>query len=330
MFVKTFKKDYTMQLVILAIIPLLLWIIAFIFPPSLVKTNFSYPIYQLIYNGLSNLTLLSSIIAFILVFIQAILINSIFSSNQLTPKTSFFPAFIYILLLSSSYSSMTISPILIANCFILFAMYFLLKAFDHKEGLEEIFNANFFISLATLTFFPSILLTLWVGLALLNYRFYNWRHWAVSLLGLITPILFLVIYYFITDSLILQKEIFLKNISYIPNFFISLPPMEIIFYISIGILGLISLFTTLFNKSDNNISYRKKTNIMIIYFVISILPAIYLIEEEEIIFLFAPTLAFLLFNCFSEKRKLIYSNIIFTLFLIIIISRLVLSFKSCI
>lgn len=325
MFVKTFKNDYLLQLALLAIISLLLWMPAFISPPQPVSTSFDTPIYKVIFEALSSLKALSTILAFVLVIIQGLIINSIFSSNQLSPSTTFFPAFIYVLLLSSNYALMTISPLLILNTFIIFAIYFLFLSFDKSEGLDEVFGSSLFASLAFLTFKPSIFFILWIWFALLNYRFYKWRYWIISLLGFLTPIIFLATYYFIIDKLYIEGLAFINKTNFIPNFFVDVKPIYFVFYAVIGFLGLISLANLLSSKADNNINYRKKTNIIVIFFAIAILPGLYNLGKDYLIFLLAPALCYLFFHFLNVKRKLIYSNIIFSILFLLIITKLIFS-----
>lgn len=325
MFVKTFKNNYFLQLVLLTIIPILLWIPAFISSPEPIATNFDTPIYKVIHNALSSYKTLSTILAFLLVIIQGLLINNIFSSNQLSTSTTFFPAFIYILLLSSNYSLMTISPLLILNTFIIIAIYFLFRSFDKAEGLDEIYTTNLFISLAFLTFTPSIIFLIWIWFSLLNYRFYKWRYWIISLLGFLTPIIFFIVYYFITDTLYVRSSTFFNNIHFIPNFFVTLKPIDFVFYIAIGLLGLVSLLNMLSSKGDNNINYRKKTNVIVILFLVSILPSLYSIGKDYLIYFLTPSLSLLFFHFFTSKRKLIYSNIIFSILFLLIITKLIIS-----
>lgn len=325
MFVKTFKNDYLLQLALLAIISLLLWMPAFISPPQPVSTSFDTPIYKVIFEALSSLKALSTILAFVLVIIQGLIINSIFSSNQLSPSTTFFPAFIYVLLLSSNYALMTISPLLILNTFIIFAIYFLFRSFDKSEGLDEIFGSSFFVALAFLTFKPSIFFILWIWFALLNYRFYKWRYWTISLLGFLTPIIFILTYYFIIDQISEQAITFANKTQLLPNFFVDVEPIYFVFYAVIGFLGLTSLIKLLSSKADNNINYRKKTNIIVIFFAIAVLPGLYNLGKDYLIFLLAPALCYLFFHFLNVKRKLIYSNIIFSILFLLIITKLIFS-----
>lgn len=325
MFVKTFRNDYLLQLVLLAIISILLWLPAFISPPTPITTGFDTPIYKVIYESLSSLKALSTVLAFVLVIIQGLIINSIFSSNQLSPSTTFFPAFIYVLLLSSNYALMTISPLLILNTFIILAIYFLFRSFDKSEGLDEVFCSSLFVSLAFLTFKPSILIILWIWLSLLNYRFYKWRYWIISLLGFLTPIIFVITYYFIVDKLAAKALAFTDKTNLLPNFFVDVQPIDFVFYAVIGFLGIISLMNLLSSKADNNINYRKKTNILVIFASIAILPGLYSLGNDYLIFFLAPSLSYLFFHFINAKRKLIYSNIIFSILFFLILAKLIFS-----
>lgn len=314
-----------MQLILIIIVPLLLWIPAFISSPEAIKTDYDAPLYSLIYNALSPNKILSTIIAFLLVIIQGVIINSLFFQNQLSSRNTLLPAFIYILLLSTNYYSMTINPALIVNTFVIVSIYFLFKCFDKNEGLDEIFNASLFVSLSFLSYTPSILLLIWIVLTLLNYRFYRWRYWLISFFGFLIPIIFLLVYYFITNTLQDAINKYIYSVDLLPNLFVTLEPIEIIFYITIGIFALFSLISTISTKGDCNINYRKKTNVITILFFILILIALYCIGKCFIITFIALPLSYLFFNFFTTKRKLIYSNIYFTILLVLIMIKLILS-----
>ncbi|MDD3725194.1 MAG: hypothetical protein PHV83_06690 [Bacteroidales bacterium] len=326
MFVKTFKKNYHLQLLLLIIVPLLLWIPIFTNPPKMISSDFDMPIYQTIYNLLSLYPLLSSIIAFFLIYLQAILLNSIFSYNQLSSKTSFFPAFIYLLILSSDKNIMTLNPIIISNTFVIIALYFIFKSYDKRDGADEIFNSALLISLSSLTYSPSIFFILWIWLSFIAYKNYKWRLWIISLLGLITPYILLGAYYFIIDKLEIKTNHFLTSLQSIPDLYFSLPPMQIIFYIGIGLFTIISLSSLLMYRNDSNISFRKKTSVIVLFFIISLFPCFYFIQYRELIIIAAPAMAYLFSYYLFQKRKLIYSNIILSILIILVLAKFILSF----
>ena len=99
MFIKTFKKNYPLQLLLLTIIPLVMWASALANPPELNKSIFDMPFYNLLYSFTKDYRLFATITSFVLIFLQAIALNYLFSENHLCQKNTFLPAFIYIILL---------------------------------------------------------------------------------------------------------------------------------------------------------------------------------------------------------------------------------------
>ena len=77
MLVKIFKKKYTLQLLILAIVPIVFWIQSFAYPPQVITNKFDMPLYKVIYDWAKDYQLFSSIIAFVFVFLQGLLLNQL-------------------------------------------------------------------------------------------------------------------------------------------------------------------------------------------------------------------------------------------------------------
>lgn len=330
MFIRIFKRNYHLQLILMVFFPLLIWVPALINPPQMITTNYDMPIYQILYNYLSEYRLISSLIALLLIYFQSIVLNSIFSSNQLSSKTSYLPAFIYLLIMSSDYSSLTLNPFLISNTFTILGIYYIFKCYDKRDGADEIFNSSLLISLSALTYSTSILFILWIWMSFIAYKNYKWKLWIISFLGLITPFIFLGAYYFLIDSLEIKLNYFINSFQVIPNFYISYSPIQIVFYIGIAIFTLISLFSLLMYRSDSNISYRKKTSVLVLFFITGLLPSFYLIEYKELILIFAPSLAYFFSYFLFQNRKLIYSNIILSILILLIFTKVILSFEPII
>ena len=162
MLVRIFKKKYTLQLLILSIVPIIFWSQAFIAPPEVISNKFDMPLYRVIYDFAKDYQLFSSIAAFILVLLQGLLLNQLFTNNHLSQKNTFLPAFIYILLMSCSYQCMTLNSMLFSNFLIIFALYFFLNCLDKKEGSDEVYNSCALLSLASLFYAPAILFIFWI------------------------------------------------------------------------------------------------------------------------------------------------------------------------
>ena len=314
MLVRIFKKKYTLQLLILSIVPIIFWSQAFIAPPELISNKFDMPIYKVIYEFAKDYKLFSSITAFILVILQGLLLNQLFTNNHLSQKNTFLPAFIYILLMSCSYQCMTLNSMLFSNFLIIFALYFFLNCHDKKEGIDEVYNSCALLSLASLFYAPAILFIIWIWIGLIIYKIYKWRSWAMSLLGIVTPYILLFIFYYL-NQMDIQSNILHNSQSWLHFDFQFLnQPMQVVYIASLLLFSIPAIFTTLSSRSNRVIEYRKKSAVMFSLLIISLIPFFLSKTEYNMSFIFAISLAFFLSNLFlqhSNERKI---NTFFTVF----------------
>lgn len=317
MLVNIFKKKYTLQILLLAVVPLAFWAQAFINPPAVVENKFDMPIYDLIYQSVKDYPLFASISAFVLVILQGLLINQLFTNNHLTQKSTFLPAFIYILLMSCSYQSMTLNSMLFANLLIIFALNLFLNCHDKKEGMDEIYNSCALLSLASLFFAPAIIFILWIWLGLIIYKLYKWRSWLMSLFGIITPYIVLLIIYYLNNQNI-QTEILLNTKDWFKFdlTFLDLP-IQVVYICSLLLFSIPAIFSTLSSRSNRVIEYRKKTAVMFSLSIISLIPFILSKDEYNMSFIFATTLSFFLSNFFLQYQNSRKADIFFIIFLTI-------------
>ncbi len=315
--INIFKKNYTLQILLIAIVPLAFWLQAFVNPPDVISNKFDMPIYRLLFDWAKDFKLLSSIIAFILVILQGLLINQLFTENHLIQKNTFLPAFIYILLMSCSYQCMTLNSVLIANLLIIFALYFFLNCSDKKEGIDEIFNACALLSLASLFYAPTILFIIWIWIGLIIYKIYKWRSWLMSILGIITPYLLICIYYYlnqidIQDTLLAHTNHWLHF-----DFNFLNEPIQVVYMASLFIFSIPAIFTALSARSNRVIEYRKKSAVMFSLIIISLIPFFLSKTEYNMSFIFAPSLAFFLSNFFLQYHNQRKVNTFFIIFILI-------------
>jgi hypothetical protein len=329
MFITTFKKNYLMQIVLLIITPIILWLPAFIHPPQvLINSSLDMPLYEGLASFMKDYCFFSTLIAFVLVILQAFYINHILTFYQLTKKTSFFPAFIYILLMSCDYRVMTLSSILIANCFGIIALKFFLNCYNKNEGLDEIFVSTFLLAISTLFYAPCIFFILWIWFGLFNYKIYKWRSFFVSIFGFITPFIVLCVYYYLADNLAILETFFQKHFLIIPPYDkFLIQPIQIVYMAYLIILVVPSFFITFNYRNDKKLSVRKRTSTIILLFAISILPFVYNVDIETMSLIFAPTLAFLLTVFFFSIKRTIYADLFFIIFILLTITKILLNYK---
>jgi hypothetical protein len=320
MFIKLFKSNNPFLLVILLIFSGLLWLDSFINPIAVIyNTQFTTPFYNSILNLLYNYNLLSTIIAFALVFVQAVMINNIVTNNKLIAKNTYLPALFYILLMSSPHS-LSLSPVLISNFFLIFVLNNIFNIYDKKDVYQQAFSICFLISIASLFYLPSICFILLIWISFFVYNFLNWREWLISVLGLIAPYLFIATYYFWFDKL----EIIVNN--YI-NFFYNLkiPSFEynIYTYIFLSLLAILILFSMakmVFMINKLVIKTRKFFVILVCFIILSLI-SVFFTDNSSITHLeisFIP-ISILISNYASLSKRNIFNEIIFILLIIVIL-----------
>jgi hypothetical protein len=317
MFVKIFKKKYTLQLLILAIVPIIFWSQAFINPPEVISNNFDMPLYKVIYDFAKDYQLFSTIAAFVMVFLQGLLLNQLFTNNHLSQKNTFLPAFIYILLMSCSYNCMTLNSMLFANFLIIFALYFFLRCHDKKEGIDEIYNSCALLSLASMFFAPSIIFIIWIWFGLIIYKLYKWRSWGMSLLGLITPYVLLFIFYYL-NGMSFHENILANTHKWLHfDFNFLSEPIQVVYIASLLFFAIPAIFTTLSSRSNRVIEYRKKSAVMFTLLIISLIPFALSKTEYNMSFIFAVSLSFFFSNFFLQYNNERKINTFFIIFILI-------------
>lgn len=317
MFVKIFKKKYTLQLLILAIVPIIFWSQAFINPPEVISNKFDMPLYEVIYDFAKDYQLFSTIAAFVMVFLQGLLLNQLFTNNHLSQKNTFLPAFIYILLMSCSYNCMTLNSMLFANFLIIFALYFFLRCHDKKEGIDEIYNSCALLSLASMFFVPSIIFIIWIWFGLIIYKLYKWRSWGMSLLGLITPYVLLFIFYYL-NGMSFHENILANTHKWLHFDFNFLnEPIQVVYIASLLFFAIPAIFTTLSSRSNRVIEYRKKSAVMFTLLIISLIPFVLSKTEYNMSFIFAVSLSFFFSNFFLQYNNERKINTFFIVFILI-------------
>jgi hypothetical protein len=140
------------------------------------------------------------ILPLLLLFFQAILANSIVFTHRLATTVNLFPGVFIILTGSFLPEFLPYSGYLVANLFLLLSLRSLLITFRASSAADSIFNAGVYIGLAAL-FVPAYLCFIpAVSITLTMLKSGKFRDQFILLLGTLTPIYLLGIYYYWTDS----------------------------------------------------------------------------------------------------------------------------------
>lgn len=200
-----------------------------------------------------------------LIFIQATLLNRICGINKITRENSLLPGLFLVLLSSLSVSFLALSPIMLANFFLLIAIHNFYLSSKESGSASRIFNTGFFTSAAAFCFQPYLvfLIVFFVGMALL--RSFKWVERIQMLTGILVPYFLLFLLGFVFDqipSIIkLQWDRQLEFVGAIAAItWHALIPMA--YYVFSLLAGLMSYNGLIFRQ---NVQARRKINLM--YFI---------------------------------------------------------------
>lgn len=262
MFIKFFKSSFFGQYLVIGIIGLCLWLRAFIDPPGMPAPEDPAPLYSFLYFLLSDKPSLAALAGFIIVLVEAYWLTRILSQYELVLKNSSLSVLVFLVLMSFLPEQLTLNPINISLGFMILILYHLLISYNKPEHLDRIFAAGFFTSIASLFYLPFLLWFFFVIISFLVFRAGNWRAWVASVIGLITPFMYLAVWYFWHDELyfrMVEYPAFFSNIMVFPN------PFHTDFWILSGFTLLLAVWG-IFSSGrgpEKTIEIRAKTNILL-------------------------------------------------------------------
>lgn len=120
------------------------------------------------------------------------------SKNNLTKKNSY-KILMFGLFIAVLPETLLSSKLLIANLFILLALRRILSLRSQKEIKKKLFDAAFWIGLASLLFFWASLFYILIFMALLLYSFVDIKNWIVPLVGIACVTILYISYAMLMD-----------------------------------------------------------------------------------------------------------------------------------
>ncbi|MDB2317570.1 DUF6427 family protein [Flavobacteriales bacterium] len=307
MVVNLFRHTQSISILILMALCGMLWM-GLSFQSLEPSIDGASPFLSPLYNWLKTHVYLERICLGILIFSQCISMNRMMAKQKVISINSSFPALFYFLLISTSPNGIYLSPSLISMSFILAALNKILNTYLKKEAYNHVFESAFFLSIATLIHPPFFVFTLlvWIGMSIFSQV--EWRHWAISFLGVICP--WFLFYTTVTFFSAADLNAF--------NFFESLLPInsttkidagDFLTLFVFGVVSLLSIFELLISLRQKNIKARKS---YVLFLWILILGAVYFYFSEgpmyEKLRIFALPLSAIMSNYFYYNNKRTWLN----------------------
>jgi hypothetical protein len=260
-------------------------------------------------NGISSYSL--QLIDILLIYIEAIILNFILTSNNIFTRSSFVPAMIFITLSSLFGEWIDGSVQTVAQFFLIISLFNLFRITGKEPSREGVFYTSLFLSIGSLFYFPLalFLLVIIVGLFLKSFSIADL---LLILIGFILP------YYFIGIGIYYSGNIgnyihFLEQLFYIrpiPNIDISLTQELMLIYLLILVAYGYLLLQR--DREFKIVKHRRLVFIVLGYFILSSLAGPF-IAGSKLLYLQLIVLPGSIFvsKIFNSGRLVVWHHILF-------------------
>jgi hypothetical protein len=197
-----FKQKSPGNVAILLLFGLLLKLPLFLYPKNIVASQVDGRLYQWLVSLLPTGNAASySVIAFILLYSQALMINYLVNEYRMITKGTYLPAMAYLLITSLLPEWNYFSSPTLANSFIIWIFIYLFKLYNSNNARAEIFNIGLIAGITSYIYFPSAAFAICVLLGLMILKPFRLNEIVLFILGCTTPYYFHVVYLFLFSQL---------------------------------------------------------------------------------------------------------------------------------
>lgn len=256
-----------------------------------------------------------AIIGSVVVLGVAYMIFFINERFKLLYQTTTLPSLIYVLLTSGIMVNMGFDYLLIAVFIVALAIERLQTAINAIKSNNALYDFGALIMLAVAIYPKFVLLIPWALCVLFFSGRSTLKDIMALLLGLCTPVLFLVFYYFWTDRLMELYPAFTKNLL-VGEYIHRLPVIELIRLGMLLFLLLVSLYNLSVKYSVLVVSHRRGI-LSLVSMLIFLSLTLFLIPGNyyDFMYLIALPLSFIYAQYFLTNKLVIFGNVMFILLL---------------
>jgi hypothetical protein len=166
---------------------------------------------QLWYKDFSPLSMWSHLVVVGLIFLQAVFLNLLMARYRVSSEVSMLPGLFYCYFASMMPDFLVLSPILLANTFLILSTLYLFDVYKNNSVAGRVFDVGLWLGVAALFHFGYNVFYLWgiIGLGIL--RGLNLKELLMYTIGFIVPYLLFGTYLFWTDRFPMFINHFTEN-----------------------------------------------------------------------------------------------------------------------
>lgn len=255
---------------------------------------------------------------FICFIVFLIVANFIIKRNNLT-LDNLYGLLLIVLLLGTFKETMFTNKIIFSNLLLLLSYRKIYSIKSDVNTAKKLFDAGFWIGIATLIYAHSILYVLLIIIAIIIYQKVNFKNLIIPFIGLITPLFLVFTYSFYFDKTADFYNLFTLNINFDFTAYNKLSLLlPISFLITITLWSLVVVSPKIVLISNNlRMSWSALLNQLLISAIIVFLAPVK--NGSEIFFLLFPC-AVIIANFLQKSQSSNFKNLILYLFFAISIS----------
>lgn len=301
-----FKSNNPLSIIFLFFYGILLRFAVFLAPTKPVVfpldgVLYKYAIKVMAQWGISN-SLIFSFLAYLFIFIQALLLNKYINQYRMFSRVNFLPAYSYVLISAIFPEWWLMSAALVSNTLLIWIWGSMISIYKKEQVKNTLFYAGILLGVCSFLFVPALFFGLMLLIWLMILRSFSISEWLISLLGISLPYYFFFAYLFLTD----QQPFLLEFMKF--QFVFSTIRLDIYRWVGI-ILIIIPFFISLVYIqtaiSRMLIQVRKNWNLLIVFVFYSLIVAGLSGRFNVFYWIIAvvPLAAFHANTLFSSKRK---------------------------
>ena len=189
--IKFFRQSYAIQYVAIAALAVALWIPAFASGKAVMGLESPVtPLFNFVAHLLGQSSAAQHVLAFVLLIVNALFFNAILVNNQIIGKVETMGAFVFVLLTSLTRTQTNFYPFLLSLVFILLSINLLYGVYLSQSPEFDLLKTGMCVALASLCYFQSILLIIWVMVSLPVAKKSSLRLELIPLTGLFSVYFF--------------------------------------------------------------------------------------------------------------------------------------------
>jgi hypothetical protein len=198
-----FRSQHPLTIVFLFFYGLVLRTAAFLAPLPPLKTSGDGYLYDLLADGITHYFHASPVffplMGYVVVFLQALMLNAQMEKDKLLPRTGFLPAMSYLLVTALLPEWWRLSSVMLSATILIRVWSDMNRVFNARRPGDIVFNAGVLMGLSALIHFPSILFSVFIFLAPAIMGSPRFRDWVSALMGLSMPFYFFLSWLYLSS-----------------------------------------------------------------------------------------------------------------------------------